>query len=412
MKRRFIASIIVIAILMVFIYHGGRKIAYDLFLNIGIKLEEKGEISGAINALERAAAFLRSQSSIYARIGDVGIREYDAILVKGKDSQLGKEGSLDISVRNFMKSLRYNPQNPWAWSGLSEYFERKSYLVAKPDVINISKLQYGDFGKLDYEDWMAIFSAKKALQLEPNNYFYHDLIGFIYQENELRERAMGEYEKSLELLPEISKHFFTPVGLMPDDMRDAIIRGMRKALETNEAIPLQMMHEHLAYFLKKHKNYEEARHHFEKALELSDTEMLRGNDMLEIGTIDYFLKDYDKALDALQKSVFFTPREARAFFFMGQIHKEKGNGEKALENFRKAVLFNPKEYQFAIVYAEECFRAGNPVEAERYFQKALKLNPERSEAHLGLIELYRTYGYPEKAAKVAEKLQALEKAHE
>ena len=197
--NRIFLSVLICIMLFSLLFYGIRKISCEIFFNIGSKLELQGNIIGAIDSFEKAARLAWSQSSIYARIGDIGIREHDAILVDKKDSELGKEGALDVSVVNFMKSLKYNPQNPWAWSGLSEYFERKSYIVEKRDVINLSKLPFGKLGRLDYEDWMAIVTAKKALELEPNNHFYHDLLGFIYQENDLREKAMAEYEKSIEI---------------------------------------------------------------------------------------------------------------------------------------------------------------------------------------------------------------------
>ena len=123
-KGKIALSILIFACLILLIYYAARKISYDVYLNAGMRSEEKGDVTGAIGYLEKAANNAFLQSSIYARIGDVGIREYDAILVSNKKSQLGKEGSLEISVKNFMKSLQYNSQNPWAWSGLAEYFER------------------------------------------------------------------------------------------------------------------------------------------------------------------------------------------------------------------------------------------------------------------------------------------------
>jgi tetratricopeptide (TPR) repeat protein len=398
-KQQIFISTLIIAGLFVTIFYGIRKIGYDIFLNIGSRAEERGDIPNAIKNLNKAARFAWSQSSIYARIGDAAIREHDAILVNKKDSALGKEGSLDISVSNFMKALEYNPQNPWAWSGISEYFERKSYLVERPDLINISKLSYGDFGKLDYEDWMAIATVKKAIELEPNSYFYHDLLGFIFMENNIAEQALEHYELAIELYPIVEDHFFIPEREIPEEMNIAIENGLKKALERNELIGKAKIYYELGQWMLYQRRYSEAAAYFKNAMnEGYEKYVILG----KLGIIHFQQKSYGQSLEFLLESIQGDHNKSYEMYLIGKIFCRKGDHSRALTYFKlaknDAIKTQSKQY-YLFSIAKEYEHLKSFTDAESAYLEAVRIYPDNAVAYSKIIEFYQKIGNYEEAEK-------------
>ncbi len=406
-RKKIILSIFVFIVLFSFIYYGARKIAYDIFFNIGTRLEEKGDIIGAIKNLEKAAEFAWSQSSIYARIGDVGIREYDEILVNKKVSKLGKEASLEVSVTNFMKALKFNPQNPWGWSGLSEYYERKSYLIEKDDVINISKLPYGELGKLDYEDWIAIITVKKAIELEPNNHFYHGLLGFILMENNIIKSGLEYYKRSIEILPIPDKHFFIPNKSIPEEMRNAIETGLTNALESNELIRKAKIYSTLAEWTLNQRKFDLATEYYKKAMEEGyDKYVILG----KLGMICYLQNDYDKSLSYLLESIKGDHDISSGMNVIGEILCKKDNHGDAINYFKQAkhnVTPTKLKQIYLFKIAREYEHLEDFLNAESYYLKAIEIDPNNANAYSLIIRFYQKIGNFEKYEKYKSRLEEL-----
>lgn len=403
-KKEIMLSILIFIVLFLLTYYGARKITYDVLLRRGNQFEKEGNIIESVKNLEKAAKYVFWQSSIHAKAGDVGIREHDAILVDKKESKLGKEGSLEVSVRNFMKSLEHNPQNPWAWSGLSEYFERKSYIVARPDVINVSKLPYGNLGNLDYEDWMAITTVKKAIELEPNNFFYHGLLGFILMENNISEPALKYYERAIELFPIPDEHFFIPEKSIPPEIYDSVEKGLENALTSNELITKERVNNELAQWSFYQGKLDLARDYFQKAMENGyDEYVILG----KLGIISYLQGDYDKSLSFLSRSIKGDHNKAYEIYLIGEIYCKKGDHEDALNYFKLAknsALEIASKQNYLFMIAREYEHMEEYSTAESFYDEAIQLNLDNIGAYKKVIEFYTRTGNIEKAKKYRELL--------
>ncbi len=64
----------------------------------------------------------------------------------------------------------------------------------------------------------------------------------------------------------------------------------------------------------------------------------------------------DEAIKALQKAVTLKPRDANAYFTLGNIYSELERYEKAIESYKKAVKIKPTfaeaRYHLGVAYVE------------------------------------------------------------
>ena len=99
-------------------------------------------------------------------------------------------------------------------------------------------------------------------------------------------------------------------------------------------------------------------------------------------------KDFDEAIDMLNKALSINRREPSFFLNLANALYQKGKGDEAIKNLRKAIELDPRyapAYPNLATYIYALHHDGK--EATKYLRKAIELNPKDVTAyhHLGII---------------------------
>jgi tetratricopeptide (TPR) repeat protein len=135
--------------------------SFKTHLDVGIKLEQDGNLTKALEEFLAAAELNTSHPEIYHRIGEVYLRQK-----KYKEA-----------LSSYQKALEISPKHYWSWRGLGDIY-----------------LEQGNLPK-------AIDSYHQCLEIEPNYFYGHQRLGQIYQQQNLFKEAMTCYKKALEIKP-------------------------------------------------------------------------------------------------------------------------------------------------------------------------------------------------------------------
>jgi len=119
------------------------------------------------------------------------------------------------------------------------------------------------------------------------------------------------------------------------------------------------------------REYDEARHFFQKAL---DTNQHKISAMIWIAKIDILSKnDYQKAADLLEQALAYDDSNIEALFFKAVIHERRNEIPQAIEAYRIAAEECKKAIPVFSRIAEFFDKAGIQSEAERYRRMAAVL---------------------------------------
>ena len=124
-------------------------------------------------------------------------------------------------------------------------------------------------------------------------------------------------------------------------------------------------------------NYEEAIHDYNKALELSPTEIclvysMRGNAKRNLGDFEGAIKDQNKALD-------FDPLYADGYFNRSSAKFKMGDFAGAIEDYSQVIKINPKDSDAFFNRANVKKEIGDMNGACQDWRKAVDLGDEEAE---------------------------------
>ena len=131
---------------------------------------------------------------------------------------------------------------------------------------------------------------------------------------------------------------------------------------------------------------------------LADTHVLLGN-------IYLMKKQYDPAMQALEKAVALNPNGADVNALLGLMLRYLGRSEEAVERLEKAIRLNPIPPAWYLYNLGDAYRlAGRYEEAVVSFKKAIELNPDHLLAWIYLSATYGQMGREEDARAAADKV--------
>lgn len=142
-------------------------------------------------------------------------------------------------------------------------------------------------------------------------------------------------------------------------------------------------------------------------------------------------KNYDKALEVLQKEIQKNPKSDQGYYLMGVVYSEKGDYPKMIESFNQSLAISKtyekeikdfKKSSWVTVFNRGVafFQRATKVQDEDsmmvYFDKAIAafksaadIEPDSADSYKNLAYAYMSKGDNESAIKPLEKLIALEK---
>ena len=258
----------------------------------------------AIVAFHKAINLDPSNAAYHAKLGHLYLsrsRHLPAIKINSQQSTVnGQPSTLQLAASSFQKAIELCPNNGNYWLGLGMVYEQEVKLKAHSSPVEyasphlnmpciqqdkhstgqakvkapstthdspfiIHRSRTTDNSQLTTLQ-LAAASYQKAISLDPNNAFFHTMLGSFHIRNGNKEEGLKEYEKAITSLPRLKLYDFLNNKDVKDEFLDAAIKGLRKAIKLYPRDP-DIYHQLGSIYIKKGL-YNEAIEQYECAVKL------------------------------------------------------------------------------------------------------------------------------------------------
>jgi adenylate cyclase len=152
------------------------------------------------------------------------------------------------------------------------------------------------------------------------------------------------------------------------------------------------------------KDFERAFELAQKTIELTDDSI--GGPHSLLGLLYSINRQYDKAVEEVEKGVALSPNDAMACRQMAAIYNYVGRTEEAITAAKQAIRLNPcPQTNMLQVLGEALLMAGQYEEAIEAFKKGLHVDPKHNRSMLGLAIAYSLSGREKEAKAIVEEFR-------
>lgn len=380
-------------------------------LNSGKIAVELGDLNGAIKRLEKINAELTKAASP----GELASSHHFAGLV-----QSGRNKS-ELAIENFVKALSFDPSRADTLQKLAEEYERakkfkealnffttnKNLGKKNPDVmLGIVRSHIG------LEQWTsAIAQLEEGQKQFPEDARFPSTLGQLYLKRGNFFDAQKPLERAVEIDPTLldshamlaqlawkmdkdigkGETHIEKIVALPDfitakiaaqvaeyyrmsQRRDIAHAWFRASLKEDPNYwPARIAH---ARLLLEERRHEEARTLLEKARKEGVSDV-----RLSAYLADAYRqsKDYDRAIDEINKVIAQFPNNEEYAFILGMIEFDRGNFETARKHFNHAYEINPKYHRAYFYVGRTLFASNKSESALRIFRHVLDNEPNKGE---------------------------------
>jgi len=231
---------------------------------------------------------------------------------------------------------------------------------------------------------MAIKWYNKAIELNPNESFYHSNKGSCLDNLKKYEEAITCYNKAIELNPnDAIYHNKKGFSLHYLQKYEEAINCYNKAIELNPNE--SVYHSNKGFSLHYLQKYEEAINCYNKAIELNINESVYHSNK---GFSLHNLQKYQEAISCYNKAIELNPNESVYYSNKGISLHYLQKYEEAITCFNKAIKLNPNNS----IYHNNKARSLNDLlryeEAITCYNKAIELNPNIAIFHYNKGNFY------------------------
>ena len=287
-----------------------------------------------------------------------------AALVAKADGQL-MSGQIDPAIATYREAIKNNPQNADAKLGLSDALAAKGLEVAG-----------------DTNNPAAAPFLEEAVALDPRNDVAYAKLGEVYDAKNDSGKALVNYEKALEINPELTA-LYVPVGM--SYLNGGEIAKAESSLQTaeNRGVTDPELYNLKGMVLHRQNKNAEALAAFEKALSLD-----AGNATARYyrGAIFDRMNQPDQSIAAYRETVAMDPGYAAAWFDLGVMYYNRGAYTDAITAYKEAIRIDADFYQ----------AHANLASAYRQLERYAEANAEYKLAEVGIkdnADLYLEWGF-------------------
>jgi len=228
------------------------------------------------------------------------------------------------------------------------------------------------------ESNLAISYFKKAIALDPLNYYAYTNLGHAYHDKGIEKQAIPNYEKAIRTDPQRIDAYELLGTLYADKgSLDQAIENYEKAQKINPRDPF-LLHN-------------------------------TGNILLKQGFNDQAIKNLEKAIDLEPNIAFFHDS-------LGLAYSEKGLSEKAIDQYKKALELatdsDPNKWQYHFDLAREYSDKELYDESIEQWKQTIKLGPKYASFHNSLAEAFFKLGFQDKALAEYEQATKIDPTNE
>jgi len=176
----------------------------------------------------------------------------------------------------------------------------------------------------------------------------------------------------------------------------AQIKDIRFSTLTDEPTKLVSFVTAMKYFDKE--NYEKAIEYFTYSLpEQSDKYIDSSAVLFYRGNSNYFMKQYDKAVDDWTQAISLNPKLYQAYKNRGTVYSDKGEYDKAIADYNQAISLNPKDEQAYYNRGNAYSDKGEYDKAIADYTQAIMINPKFDIAYNNRGNVYSHKGEYDRA---------------
>lgn len=323
---------------------------------------------------------------------------YDTNYYNTKGQEFYQKKEFNTAIEYFCKSINLNRRNAQAYNNLAmsywckndtisaiKYFKRANFInrnYTQP-LVNLSNL-YKQLG----DEKRQIYCLCKAIKYNKNDYLAYYWLGDYY-------RTVGEYPEAIEAYKEVLK--------INPKYPQAYLSLAISFFETEEfGYALMALNQYrefypdsdFAFYLMARSElamcrYDDAKNHIEKAVQIKDNKEYQ----FELAKIDYYLEDYQVALDIFQ-NLLISGDNAEYFNYVGLCNYKLKNIEIAIVNFQKAIDLDGLRPIYYYNLAQ-CYKSlGDKKNYVKYVNSATKINPINYQDFIDLSYIYYDNGNP------------------
>lgn len=209
----------------------------------------------------------------------------------------------------------------------------------------------------------------KALQLNPGETRVRYMVGFLFQQKELPDEALKEFQEILRI---DDGHALAYEGagqaFMQMEKYDEAEKNLQKALQFNP--DLWLSHNLLGMIYDRNLRFDDAIAQYEAAIAIKpDQDILLNN----LGVSYYLNMEYSKSVGALLKAIETgsNRKNPKIYNNLGLVLGKLGRHEEALKAFKKAGDSAAAYYNVGYIY----FLQERYEEAIAHYEKAIEIKP-------------------------------------
>ena len=376
----------------------------------GRRAFRNNEFAGAWESYEKAILWGEDRSSLKEEFLDLnvfGLFQSEAGIDLGLP--LSPEDSLSLARELVAQRLRDMPYDAHAWSKNAELNLHAARQARRGTPIDISRLSEDPLKNLLEEELAALESLRMAASLEPNNYFYHDLLVSFFLDIGAPGQATQNVRRAVAAYPSLEGHAYLNESGLPAEMLEAAIDGFRDATAYLSLIP----HPHMAIdagkLLMRHGKHE-------RAVEFLQQGVAGAPDLFEgryrLGQAFIRIGDYHGAQEQLGRAIELLPSFGPAYYSLGVTHEALGDLPAAIDALTVARRKEPGILRYRHKLGELLETAGRFEEAERQFVAAANLRSDDPVALQALMRFHLRRQDRASALEICKRLSALERGDE
>jgi tetratricopeptide (TPR) repeat protein len=227
-------------------------------------------------------------------------------------------------------------------------------------------------------------SLKRAVALDPDYAKAYYNLGLVYAEQAKNDSALASLDRALELKQDYHLASLARAGVYYEmaffDIAEPILLSLRDIASVSAQSRQQA--EALLRIIPERRTWTGGRR--TQAMKLSDSHLLRGDNLLALGLTDRALAAYLEAAGA-------DPGAAVAMHQAGTIYLNRGDTATALRLFTDAARAAPALEGVHFALGVMAFRGGDMRRACREFEEELRIDPSSSASHINLAMCYEEH---------------------
>jgi len=227
----------------------------------------------------------------------------------------------------------------------------------------VEDVNNNEYSELDSLSQAIIDSPENS-----NTYYKRSL--YFYSENEL-DQALGDITRALKIDESVAEFYFVEANIYYDQQR------FKKAFES-----------------------------YQKVYELDNENELA---ILKLSQIELILKNYDLAIEMVNKALKLNSMNANAYYLKGIIYLDGNDTATALSSFQTAIEVDPSHFDSYIILGK-IWSTENYEYSESYYNQALLIDTASVEALYNIGLLYQSYDGYDEAFTIYDRIISIDSA--